>query len=154
MTVIFGAYTLLSAVALVLAVSWFRRLLIPVVLVVFAAGFYVTAMSVNYVGYALDSFLVPDDKEALVLYSNEGQDYVYYVLLFSGEDRPRLVRFPATEATKEESKKASDGLKIIRFGKKKTSQGAGGSEGMDSGEAPPFTFITPGESKMMQKEQG
>jgi hypothetical protein len=116
----------------------------------FAFAFFVQTQVVNYVGYALDSSLVEEGREAAVLSSVEGRDWIYYMVKFSDESVPRLVKFPATKANDEESKKKSDG-KVIKFTKKKTA-GNGAAGAGEPSDGPSFQIIDPQQSETMGKE--
>lgn len=150
-------YLVMGLISFVVVVSILFSLFAPkyfkyAIPALFLVGFAVLLRINDYVGYAIDGSLITDGKEAVVLNTAQSDPWLYYTVLFSGENEPRLVKMPVTEENKKETEKQQEGANIIKFGKKKGGKSAGGSSA--GGDGSDFEFMPFSESEAGKKRNG
>lgn len=136
--------------ATILTALYFKRGFFFTIPFVFAVAFGTVYNSTQFLGYSLDSSLIADGQEGVVLFSSEGDNTIYVLVMLKGDKQPRLVSMPKTEEAQKEMKK-KNGATVIKFGKK---AGGGTMSDGNGGEAPPFEIRTFGDSGIGGKDNG
>lgn len=141
MTLYIAAIGVVSLLALIVSVVWFRRLTAMVIPVLFGVLFWATLNAVSYVGYAVDARYLAG-SEAVVLQEIPGDDWIYLLVKLETDSEPRLVKMANTPSNKkkadEAGKQAKDGLTVIRFGGAPVT---GGGAGQDRPEKQDFEIV-------------